>query len=267
MSRDTAMLSYIDELKKIIETMSYTDNVADFMGSISELDGVSVEDLEAVAPEAIQKVRSQPNSPFGECEQEIKFILLGEKLFFNVYLFTASREASPVRAPHVVNHNTHTNLTNGHHPSSQNNGVLTDALAVMNGNGYHNGHTTEQSDDEYIDTIDDYEAQSYTSDSTVNTTSMAAVQNHASRAKVRYQQQQQEPSHQGTSSSSSRGRMVATQAAIPASVEVDLRFHNVLSELNMTVERINLDVKQVMTRMAVMEKALNEAKVRERWKS
>lgn len=51
---------------QIIETMSYTDNVADFMGSISELDGVSVEDLEAVAPEAIQKVRSQPNSPFGE---------------------------------------------------------------------------------------------------------------------------------------------------------------------------------------------------------
>lgn len=51
---------------QIIETMSYTDNVADFMGSISELDGVSVDDLEAVAPEAIQKVRSQPNSPFGE---------------------------------------------------------------------------------------------------------------------------------------------------------------------------------------------------------
>lgn len=46
--------------------MSYTDNVADFMGSISELDGVSVDDLEAVAPDAIKKVRSQPNSPFGE---------------------------------------------------------------------------------------------------------------------------------------------------------------------------------------------------------
>lgn len=51
---------------QIIETMSYTDNVADFMGSISELDGVSVDDLEAVAPETIQKARSHPNSPFGE---------------------------------------------------------------------------------------------------------------------------------------------------------------------------------------------------------
>ena len=66
MPQEQAMINYVEELKKIIETMSYTDNVADFMGSISELDGVNVEDLEAVAPEAIQKVRSKPNSPFGK---------------------------------------------------------------------------------------------------------------------------------------------------------------------------------------------------------
>lgn len=65
MSKERAMELYVDELKKIIETMSYTDNVAEFMGSISELDGVDVDDLEAVAPEAIKKVKSQPNSPFG----------------------------------------------------------------------------------------------------------------------------------------------------------------------------------------------------------
>lgn len=57
---------YVEELKKIIETMSYTDNVAEFMDSVSELDGVDVDDLEAVAPEVIKKVRSQPNSPFGK---------------------------------------------------------------------------------------------------------------------------------------------------------------------------------------------------------
>lgn len=65
MPRERAMELYVDELKKIIETMSYTDNVAEFMDSVSELDGVDVDDLEAVAPEAIKKVRSQPNSPFG----------------------------------------------------------------------------------------------------------------------------------------------------------------------------------------------------------
>jgi len=46
--------------------MSYTDNVAQFMGSISELDGINVDDLEAVAPDAIKKARSHPNSPFGK---------------------------------------------------------------------------------------------------------------------------------------------------------------------------------------------------------
>ena len=65
MPKERAMELYVEELKKIIETMSYTDNVAEFMGSISELSGIDVEDLEAVAPEAIKKVRSRPNSPFG----------------------------------------------------------------------------------------------------------------------------------------------------------------------------------------------------------
>lgn len=71
MTKERAMESYVDELKKIIETMSYTDNVADFMGSINELDGVDVDDLAAVAPEAMKKVRSNPNSPFGKCARHL----------------------------------------------------------------------------------------------------------------------------------------------------------------------------------------------------
>ncbi|XP_031621093.1 acyl-CoA-binding domain-containing protein 5 [Contarinia nasturtii] len=91
MSKERAMELYVDELKKIIETMSYTDNVAEFMGSINELDGVDVDDLEVVAPEAIKKVKSQPNSPF------------------------ASREASPIRASDRPFRYDYTNGTsNGH---------------------------------------------------------------------------------------------------------------------------------------------------------
>lgn len=66
MPRERAMELYVEELKKIIETMSYTDNVAEFMGSINELNGVDVDDLETVAPEIMKKVRSNPNSPFGK---------------------------------------------------------------------------------------------------------------------------------------------------------------------------------------------------------
>lgn len=73
MPKERAMELYVEELKKIIETMSYTDNVAEFMGSIGELNGIDVDDLEAVAPDAIKKVRSHSNSPFG----------MGLKLYFD----------------------------------------------------------------------------------------------------------------------------------------------------------------------------------------
>ena len=63
MPREKAMESYVEELRKIVETMSYTENVADFYGSINQLDNVSVDDLALVAPEAINKARSNPNSP------------------------------------------------------------------------------------------------------------------------------------------------------------------------------------------------------------
>ncbi|CRK96362.1 CLUMA_CG009779, isoform A [Clunio marinus] len=62
MPKEKAMESYVDELRKIVETMSYTENVADFYGSIDEC-SVSLEDLQLVAPAAIEKARSNPNSP------------------------------------------------------------------------------------------------------------------------------------------------------------------------------------------------------------
>lgn len=63
MTKEKAMISYVEELQKIVETMSYTENVADFYGSIDQLENVSIEDLQLVAPEAIKLARSNPNSP------------------------------------------------------------------------------------------------------------------------------------------------------------------------------------------------------------
>lgn len=46
--------------------MSYTDKVANFLEAPSnELDTVNMEDLELVAGDVIERVRSQPNSPLG----------------------------------------------------------------------------------------------------------------------------------------------------------------------------------------------------------
>lgn len=64
MPKEKAMEGYVNELKKIVETMSFTENVANFVGSISEIEKVDVNDLELVAPEAMAHARSRPGSPF-----------------------------------------------------------------------------------------------------------------------------------------------------------------------------------------------------------
>lgn len=52
MPKERAMELYVEELNKIIETMSYTENVAEFMESVGGLNGVDVDDVEA--PKAIR---------------------------------------------------------------------------------------------------------------------------------------------------------------------------------------------------------------------
>ncbi|XP_015589100.1 acyl-CoA-binding domain-containing protein 4 [Cephus cinctus] len=64
MSSNEAMENYVDELKKIVETMSYTDNVANFLGSLDSFyESVPVEHLELLVGPVIQRMRSQPGSP------------------------------------------------------------------------------------------------------------------------------------------------------------------------------------------------------------
>ncbi|XP_065079274.1 acyl-CoA-binding domain-containing protein 5 [Ochlerotatus camptorhynchus] len=141
MPKEVAMENYVGELKKIVETMSYTENVANFMEYDQE-SGVSISDLEMVAPEAIQKVRSRPNSPL------------------------ASRDTSPARVspitPLPVTAAVQP-LTNGYHHSSSNGTVVKPAPLTNGYYHYQNGTGSAQSDlsdDEYIDTVDDSESES-----------------------------------------------------------------------------------------------------------
>lgn len=79
MSKEEAMLNYVEELKKIVETMAYTDNVANFLTSLDSFyESVPAEDLEMLIGPVIEKVRSQPGSPLSRSP-------------------LASREASPHR--------------------------------------------------------------------------------------------------------------------------------------------------------------------------
>ncbi|XP_037051026.1 acyl-CoA-binding domain-containing protein 5-like [Bradysia coprophila] len=121
MPKERAMELYVDELKKIIETMSYTENVAEFMGIMNDFQGNDADDREAVAPQAIRDVGSNSTSR------------------------SVSRDASPVREAN--------GLTNGRSSRQE--------YSTVNGNSHiqeilQNGYSSDQhSDDEYIDTVED----------------------------------------------------------------------------------------------------------------
>ncbi|XP_072749024.1 acyl-CoA-binding domain-containing protein 5-B [Anoplolepis gracilipes] len=86
MSRLEAMNNYVQELTRIVETMSYTDNVATFLGSLDSFyESVPAEDLELLVGPVLERIRSQPGSP-----------LSGSPL--------ASRETSPHRVCSTSRH-------------------------------------------------------------------------------------------------------------------------------------------------------------------
>ncbi|XP_014240568.1 acyl-CoA-binding domain-containing protein 5A [Cimex lectularius] len=63
MPKEEAMNKYVEQLNKIVETMALTDNVANFLTSVSTYSG-NVEDIEMSIGPTLRKVRSQPGSPF-----------------------------------------------------------------------------------------------------------------------------------------------------------------------------------------------------------
>lgn len=216
MPREAAMQKYVDELKKIVETMSYTDNVANFLeygngtgaaGNESSDSGVSLNDLEMVAPEAIQKVRSRPNSPI------------------------ASRDTSPARSSPVPPQlQLQQPLVNGFHSP-----VPVKPLT----NGYHHyqngaGSATQSdlSDDEYIDTVEDSETES---------TFRPIVANHVSRSRQVVQN--------GNSAGSEQFHSLGSVSSSAGNPEV-------AAQLARAIERLNASVQQVNQRINVVEQSV-----------
>ncbi|CAB3383735.1 Hypothetical predicted protein [Cloeon dipterum] len=64
MPKQQAMESYVEELKKIVETMSYNENVAEFLGSLGSFyEAVPQEDLQLAVGDIIERVSSRASSP------------------------------------------------------------------------------------------------------------------------------------------------------------------------------------------------------------
>ncbi|KAK4884535.1 hypothetical protein RN001_000806 [Aquatica leii] len=66
MSKQDAMKHYVDELHRIVETMSYSDKVESFLEAPpNEMDSLNMADLQLIVGDVIERVRSRSNSPSG----------------------------------------------------------------------------------------------------------------------------------------------------------------------------------------------------------
>ncbi|XP_049882852.1 acyl-CoA-binding domain-containing protein 5 isoform X2 [Pectinophora gossypiella] len=65
MTRDEAMQAYVDELHKIVETMSYNSDVASFLSVDDDDTMFPSNDLQLVAGDVLARVRSEHNTPTG----------------------------------------------------------------------------------------------------------------------------------------------------------------------------------------------------------
>lgn len=71
---------------QIVETMSYTDNVATFLGSLDSFyETVPAEDLELLVGPVLERIRSQPGSPLSGSPLG-SFPLLCDNINFHYYL-------------------------------------------------------------------------------------------------------------------------------------------------------------------------------------
>uniref|UniRef100_A0A182QUF1 ACB domain-containing protein n=1 Tax=Anopheles farauti TaxID=69004 RepID=A0A182QUF1_9DIPT len=239
MEKEVAMQKYVDELKKIVETMSYTDNVANFMEyNMSDLDNVSITDLEMVAPEAIKKARSRPNSPFASREASPNRLLPATPS--PPPLMSTPMANGHVHKPTAINgyNHSHQNGTHAHNQHHQSNGIAVTSLT----NGTASSGPSELSDDEYIDTYDD----DFESETTTVFRPIEAV-NHAHYYQNGLQHSAGGPSllnGGGTFQHGSEGQgFLRTDVA---------------AQITRTIEKLNNSVQQINNRFSAIEQSVAE---------
>ncbi|XP_055617179.1 uncharacterized protein LOC129762699 [Toxorhynchites rutilus septentrionalis] len=228
MPKEVAMQKYVDELKKIVETMSYNDNVANFLEySSPDLDSsVNISDLEMVAPEAIQKVRSRPNSPLASRDTSPARV---SPVTQSPTMINATCPAAATAVPPLVNGYQHQNgavvkplLTNGHHHHQHHH--------------YQNGNVqSSDEEDEYIDTVDDSETES---------TFRPIETVHSSRSRLSQQ------------SASAAGIDREQYHSLGSSASWVVGNAEVTAQLTRAIERLNASVQQVNNRVNVVEQSV-----------
>ncbi|EDW57857.1 acyl-CoA-binding domain-containing protein 5 [Drosophila virilis] len=170
LSKEQAMQRYVESLQEIIETMSFTENVQNFVGSLEGLTNINLDELELISPGMRELAESHPNSPFHSRTNSPQH-------------GSSSNGVGVVDAPTVAT-STET-LTNGHltpltngYTSKTSNGYA--AHDSSSNNNYTNNSSVaivEPSDDEYDDPYETMLPQELTEAITHNTELLRQIQN------------------------------------------------------------------------------------------
>lgn len=177
LSKEQAMQRYVESLQEIIETMSFTENVQNFVGKLDDLGNINLDELELVSPGMRELAESHPNSPFHSRTNSPQHGASSNGL------------AEGAETPVTATTTTTESLTNGHMtpilPTPLTNGYVSKA---SNGYGAHDTSTqhnytsnssvaiVEPSDDEYDDPYDTMLPQELTQALTHNTDLLRQIQ-------------------------------------------------------------------------------------------
>lgn len=165
LSKEQAMQRYVESLQEIIETMSFTENVQNFVGSLDGLTNINLDELELVSPGMRELAESHPNSPFHSRT--------------NSPQHGSSTNNTPVTstATEVLTNGHTTPLTNGY-TSKTTNGYGAHESSINNNNYTNNSSVAivEPSDDEYDDPYDTMLPQELTQAITHNSDLLRQIQ-------------------------------------------------------------------------------------------
>lgn len=169
LTKEQAMQRYVEGLQEIIETMSFTENVQNFVGSLDGLSNINLDELELISPGMKELAESHPNSPFHSRTNSPQHGSSSNGLAETPVTETTTTEG-------LTNGHT-TPLTNGYTSKSSNGYASHDAS--INHNNYTNNSSVaivEPSDDEYDDPYDTMLPQELTQAITHNTDLLRQIQ-------------------------------------------------------------------------------------------
>ncbi|KAH8404767.1 hypothetical protein KR222_000523 [Zaprionus bogoriensis] len=178
LSKEQAMQRYVESLQEIIETMSFTENVQNFVGKLDDLGSINLDELELVSPGMRELAESHPSSPFnsrtnspqhGASSNGVETTPVTSATSENLtngHLTPTPTPATPTTTTHLTNGYT-SKVSNGYgaHETSVNDYTHNSSVAIV-----------EPSDDEYDDPYDTMLPQELTQAITHNTELLRQIQ-------------------------------------------------------------------------------------------